>query len=764
MGDGALLHLTPVRYHPSMNRLAALLLALLITCPALAGDPPAKAAIERTLETMSQAALTGDRDAFMACLDTSNAFFKQEQTAWCDDMVKHHPKEVAFALADDPAPIFGDEETHATISIKYTSEVGAAATENGAKGKWPALFIRKNDKWLYAGEDWLKKDGDNFVVLYLKGSEKAADMVLEAFPKARAHDDEGFGVHTGPQQIKLFQSMGHLKATVYLNQPDPALFGWNEHDESIKFMDSYARDVRGWTAAFAHEYGHVCTWEYGKKIKDAPWWVSEGVAELAAEEFLPGSREHLDKEVRAMAKAGTTVPWDDIADYDKAAQPVKMMAYHQGHHMLGYISERWGRDGRRNWLKAMGQGKSLDQATRDVLGLSFEDLDKAWHKALTEPEDKKPEPETDHISALKAEVAVAAQGMTTASVTGDPDAYLTHVYRADKEFLKEQTYFANDLKRKPAQECRIDIGDLEAGDGTIEGPMTWVWKMPPDKDAAGEPKPKKERSVTFKARWIKSDNGGGWLYAGETWERHAAPGVIVYCDPGLDELATRTTQAFTDIRGHVETGFELEDKALPKKTQKIKLYSSMRHLQQSICLSYEDSLGGWNEPGESIKILINPRSRNYDPRHVLLHEYGHVATFELGPKANDAPWWVLEGVADLSAEGDSGRGATRTVETWSKRGQLADWNDLADFHNFRPELGGHVYVQGHHMLGYISDRWGRSGRNKWLTAMAQGKTIDQATQDAFGLSFAKLDEEWRATLPKPEPKEEKKDEPAATSK
>src|SRR5262245_36417104 len=152
------------------------------------------------------------------------------------------------------------------------------------------------------------------------------------------------------------------------------------------------------------------------------------------------------------------------------------MAYHQGHHMLGYISERWGREGRRNWLKAMGQGKSLDHATQNVLGVSFDELDKAWRKTLTEPETKKAAPETDHISALKAELAVAAQGMTGACVAGDPDAYLSHVYRADKEFLKEQTYFANDLKRKHAQECRIDIGDIEVGDGTIEGPVTWVWK------------------------------------------------------------------------------------------------------------------------------------------------------------------------------------------------------------------------------------------------------------------------------------------------
>jgi uncharacterized protein YjaZ len=742
-----------------MKRVLVVLACLLTVCRTALADPPAKAEIEKTLEAMSQAALVGDADAFMACLDTSNDFFRQEETAWCADLSKNHPKEVEFGLAAEPAPEFGEDETRATLTIKYTSSVGAASDADGEKAKWPARFTHKDGKWLYAGEDWKTLEGDNFTVRFFRGSEHIAQMVLEAFPKARAHDDEGFGVKPGPQQIELFRSMGHLKATVYLSQPDPVLMGWNERGESIKFMENYARDVRGWTAAFAHEYGHVCTWEYGAKIKNAPWWVQEGVAELAAEEFIPGSREGLDREIRAMAKAGTTVPWDDIADYDKAAQPVKMMAYHQGHHMLGYISERWGREGRRNWLKAMARGENVDAATRDVFGMPFADLDKQWRSSLTEPEGTRRAAETDHVSAVKAELNLVGQAMSTAAVAGDTEAYLAHVYHGDKEFLKEQTYFANDLHRKPAESCRLDIGDLEIGDGTAEGNVTWVWRMMPETDAGGEVHTKKERTCTFKAQWIKGD--GGWVYGGETWERHPAQGVLVLCDPGLDELAKRTAQAFTDIRGHVETGFGLEDAALPKKIQKIKLYGSMKHLQQSICLSYEDGLGGWNEPGESIKLLADRNSTLGSLRHLLSHEYGHVATFELGPKANDAPWWVLEGVADLSAEKYGGT-SDRAVQRWAKAGQLAKWEDLADFHNFDKKYYGHVYAQGHHMLGYISERWGRDGRNRWLTAMAQGKTIDEATREVMGMPFSQLDEEWRATLPKPEPKtEEKQEQPGA---
>jgi hypothetical protein len=134
---------------------------------------------------------------------------------------------------------------------------------------------------------------------------------------------------------------------------------------------------------------------------------------------------------------------------------------------------------------------------------------------------------------------------------------------------------------------------------------------------------------------------------------------------------------------------------------------------------------------------------------LLAHEYGHVATFEMGPRATDMPWWVLEGAAELAAEGytrNPARNLNRQMEGMARAGWLAAWEDLADF---RGEAQNHVwavYTQGHHMLGYISDRFGRSARNRWLRLMAQGRTIDSATTEALGLSFDQLDADWRQSL------------------
>jgi hypothetical protein len=339
------------------------------------------------------------------------------------------------------------------------------------------------------------------------------------------------------------------------------------------------------------------------------------------------------------------------------------------------------------------------------------------------------------VTDTRFEIEQALREMSAACVAGDSDGYLAHVASADHEFLNEQKYFAKDLKKKPAKECSFTIGELkEIGSDEARGPLTIEWTMPNAK----------ARSISFDVSFVHDD--GQWKYAGEVWERDESPGVIVMHDPGLSELAVRVVQAFNEIRPHVEEGFQLADKPLAKKTQKVKLYGTMKHLQASICLSYSDGLSGWNEPGESVKILTRATTGVSALRPLLAHEYGHVATFELGPKASSMPWWILEGVAELSAE-EWGRKPDGVVKVWAENGRLAKWDDLADFETVEGKWRGHVYTQGHHMLGYISEKFGREMRVKWLTALAEGKSLDDASLEAMNLNFGELDAQWRASLP-----------------
>lgn len=369
----------------------------------------------------------------------------------------------------------------------------------------------------------------------------------------------------------------------------------------------------------------------------------------------------------------------------------------------------------------------------------------------------RPEPEVEQ------EVSFLFSAMTHAVLTQDVDGYLSHIATSDKEFFAEQTYFAKDFA-KPGKHTRelaitFDPATLEVGDGSAFATVTFTWTQ-----AQGEEgKEPKQRTVTLPARF--ENESGTWKYAGEKWNKHEAPGVLVLFDDGLDDAARAAAEAFTQVRAGVEKAFELDTTDFPNRTKTIKLYGSMKHLQLSICLSYEDGLSGWNEPGEPLKILPGRDAKSPDRfRSLLAHEYGHCATFELGPTSNDMPWWILEGVAELMSEQVSDKARERmqrTVDRWSKSGALADWNDLADFEKVPDKLMGRVYTQGHAMLSYITDTYTPAKRNAWMRALSNHKTLDEATREALGLPFADLDAQWRASLP---PREEEPADEAPTDK
>ncbi len=371
-------------------------------------------------------------------------------------------------------------------------------------------------------------------------------------------------------------------------------------------------------------------------------------------------------------------------------------------------------------------------------------------------------------SASRSEIERLLGEMQAAVLAADMDGYMKFVDPSDPVFLQEQRMWADDLRKNTPVEFRWAIqdpavdqrgteaaGDDDAvparnandapGEGgqafridgaTAEAPIEVVWSMP------GWPKP---RTLRWTASFRRGEDG--WRYSGEKWNRLESEGVLVMYADGLEEAARAVADELPAVRRHVHDGFLFaEDSPLATRVQEVKVYGSMQHLQASIFLSYTDGIAGWNEPGESIKLLIGRRTRAGSLRPLLAHEYGHVATFELGDAR--MPWWILEGVAELSAEvyGKSRERNDREVRRWKAEGKLPPFEEMAEFDDRAKKWYSQVYGQGHHMLGYISDRYGREARVGWLTAQARGDSLDQATRDVLGLSFEELDARWRDSI------------------
>ncbi|MFG0243468.1 MAG: hypothetical protein ACF8R9_11850 [Phycisphaerales bacterium JB054] len=358
-------------------------------------------------------------------------------------------------------------------------------------------------------------------------------------------------------------------------------------------------------------------------------------------------------------------------------------------------------------------------------------------------------------AALATQVAPADEGITalldrmeSAVLDSDADAYLACIDTTVAEWATEQTNWAADLAEHTPETFELTLvsepvaAAVEAEDPvwfTVEADLRFTWKLP---DA-------RERTVEIPARFTRADDGE-WRYAGEAWSSVASEDgqtVVLFLSDGLREIAEGITEMMPEIREHVDAGFETH----LEHPQVVKLYTDMGHLQQSIYLSYTDPLGGWNEPGEAIKIIASRGMSERQLRILLSHEYGHVATFTYHEEAAlHIPWWVAEGVAELAAEKYSGnrarRSMTAAVRAWARTDSLAAWDDMADFRETPSSLHGHVYLQGHHFVGYVSERFGRSARNAWVRALASGVPLGEATRTGLGLGFEELDAEWRASL------------------
>jgi hypothetical protein len=345
----------------------------------------------------------------------------------------------------------------------------------------------------------------------------------------------------------------------------------------------------------------------------------------------------------------------------------------------------------------------------------------------------------------EAGVRRTVAAMETAVARADSGAFMALMETADPVFAEEQRKWARDLRTRPVESIDLRTGGppRPEADGFWTLPLTVAWTLPGSD---------KRREVTYDARFRPVGlPDGAWLYAGRVWDERHEGGVRILVHPG-DPNGAEMADYLTERVGTIRESVEAELEAVLSAEPTIKIYPDMASLQASIALSYTDSLGGWNEPGESIKLLGRPGFAGPRMEPTVAHELGHAVSFEYGPHVITAPWWVLEGIAEIAGDPFRTRPLDQAAPRLARRGELIDFARLSDFRGEAMNYGRQVYTQGRSMLAYIGQRWDRTTRNNWIRAMARGQTLDQATRSVLGLGFEDLDRDWRVwLLETPEP-------------
>ena len=350
---------------------------------------------------------------------------------------------------------------------------------------------------------------------------------------------------------------------------------------------------------------------------------------------------------------------------------------------------------------------------------------------------------------VEEQVLKTIDEMEAAVMSGDAGAYMASVYPGDEVFLTEQRAWFMDLKRNPVSDFEIEpvgavrLHGLNGWNALLDVKVHWTLKS----DGI-------DRTYTYKAHftrngWHMATPNASWLYSGIYWDggKYPRDGVRprICSTSSNQELANGVYDCVPDIQGTIERNLDLK----LSSPLTVKIYPDMQALQYSIAPGYINPISGWNEPGESIKILSRDDVSAERISSLLAHEIGHAVSFEFGDQTINAPWWSLEGIAELVADEYRSTPPEKRIVRIAKQvaqGDRRTWDQLSDFKGEALNHSRYVYSQGWSMVRYITMSFGKKARNAWFTEMGQGASVEEATQSALKISFDDLDRAWEAEM------------------
>jgi hypothetical protein len=324
----------------------------------------------------------------------------------------------------------------------------------------------------------------------------------------------------------------------------------------------------------------------------------------------------------------------------------------------------------------------------------------------------------------EAQIRALLDNMQNAVLQADKTTYLLYIDQSDPVFALEHSRWADDwVEPNKVSRYELQTKDLEIKGDTATATLSVSWDL-----ATGG----FVHVATFPVQFSRNKEGR-WQYAGELWERFETDHFRVLAAPGQEKLAQQVIEYLPEVYEYVTTTLEYT----PSGTMEIKLYTIPAAIVANTLLSLPQ-IGGWNEPGESLKVVA---SRGQAPAaSTVAHEFTHFISFEMaGVSHSRMPWWLEEGIADyvgLHFRRPDQR--LDQVRKWAETGELVAWDKISDFNNTPVELWKYVYPQGQIFVRFVTETYGIKSRNEWLRAMAKEMDLEQATQATFDKPFADL--------------------------
>jgi tetratricopeptide (TPR) repeat protein len=143
-------------------------------------------------------------------------------------------------------------------------------------------------------------------------------------------------------------------------------------------------------------------------------------------------------------------------------------------------------------------------------------------------------------------------------------------------------------------------------------------------------------------------------------------------------------------------------------------------------------------------------------RQVLFHEYVHAVVHQIttqgitrvGENARSrVPTWFHEGIAQYLEPENTSENTDERLRAWIKQGVFVELTLLqGSFLGFNNQLATLAYDESLSAVRFMMEEFGPYGVQKFLNALAQSMTLDEAMRDAFFISYGEFQKRWENSL------------------
>ena len=231
------------------------------------------------------------------------------------------------------------------------------------------------------------------------------------------------------------------------------------------------------------------------------------------------------------------------------------------------------------------------------------------------------------------------------------------------------------------------------------------------------------------------------------WEQLSAPGITIHWIEGQGNPAF--AQTALDIAQASVKEIRAELRAPTPDPLDIFIYDSEPNLQAAMVLTGRDWVGGQARPELGAVAVAVPPEQGYSSRmkRYLPHEITHLMVYELvAPQSyKNIPDWLNEGLATVNEQLPTPE-YTLTLEEARDRGQLLSLEELCVPFSPDPRTAILSYAQSASVVTFIRKRYGAEGIRKLLSAYADGASCTSGVEEALGISFKRLESNWRISV------------------